>query len=91
MLITMHLLEKARATGNSYRALLLIVVLQCWSASALASPNKDVWIDENTDCLDFHGSVMILIDSLGAFSRDAVRARVASFCDSLEDNRFQPW
>jgi signal transduction histidine kinase len=63
----MHLLEKARATGNSYRALLLIVVLQCWSASALASPNKDVWIDENTDGLDFHGSVMIFIDSLGIY------------------------
>jgi signal transduction histidine kinase len=69
MLITMHLLEKARATGNSYRALLLIVVLQCWSASALSSPNKDVWIDENTDGLDFHGSVMLFIDSLGIYGR----------------------
>jgi hypothetical protein len=65
----MHLLEKARATGNRYRALLLIVVLQCWSASALSSPNKDVWIDENTDGLDFHGSVMIFIDSLGIYGR----------------------
>jgi signal transduction histidine kinase len=84
MLITMHLLEKARATGNSYRALLLIVVLQCWSASALASPNKDVWIDENTDCLDFHGSVVFLIDSLGAFSRESVGD--GQLLDSLEDN-----
>jgi signal transduction histidine kinase len=67
MLITMHLLEKARATGNSYRALLLIVVLQCWSASALASPHVGVRIDENTDGLDFHGSVMIFIDSLGIY------------------------
>jgi signal transduction histidine kinase len=80
----MHLLEKARATGNSYRALLLIVVLQCWSASALASPNKDVWIDENTDCLDFHGSVVFLIDSLGAFSRESVGD--GQLLDSLEDN-----
>jgi signal transduction histidine kinase len=84
MLITMHLLEKARATGNRYRALLLIVVLQCWSASALASPNKDVWIDENTDCLDFHGSVVFLIDSLGAFSRESVGD--GQLLDSLEDN-----
>jgi hypothetical protein len=63
----MHLLEKARATGNSYRALLLIVVLQCWSASALASPHVGVRIDENTDGLDFHGSVMLFIDSLGIY------------------------
>jgi hypothetical protein len=74
----MHLLEKARATGNSYRALLLIVVLQCWSASALASPNKDVWIDENTDGLDFHGSVMIFIDSLGGIPPGGLSMRNAS-------------
>jgi hypothetical protein len=65
----MHLLEKARATGNSYRALLLIVVLQCCSASALSSPHVGVRIDENTDGLDFHGSVMIFIDSLGIYGR----------------------